>query len=450
MESMEIGKFLSPRRVIFLESRNKADAIREIVETTCRTVAGLDTEAVYDAVWERESTVSSWIAPGIAIPHGRLNGLKGFIVAVGRSREGIVYESGDGQPVYLLFLILGNADEVNQHIMLLAEIARMMKTETVYARIMSAENEREIYDIIKAKVPSKAKQERKLLDLSRCMLERAVSMAEDVGAKALITHIGVEGAVDLLKMMKVEIELILVTYQRDLYIDGIVNSENLIHLPYLGLNRTNHITLTLLIALTRGLIERHDLVVILYGPPGSGSWDTLMVIDVANEIPTYLPYHPSGLLGDVEPQVLERILQLATTLSREGREGKAVGTVFVLGDYGNVKAMSRQMVINPFKGYLDEEKSILDPSLEETIKEFATIDGAFLIRGDGVIQSAGTYLRPSSEAPDLPSGLGSRHAAAASITAFTNAFSVVISQSTGAVSLFRGGRLIMNLEKSKS
>ena len=146
--------------------------------------------------------------------------------------------------------------------------------------------------------------------------------------------------------------------------------------------------------------------------------------------------------------MLEKILQLATDIAREGREGRPVGTTFVVGDYDRVVQYCRQMVINPFRGYGEEEKSILDPSLEETVKEFSTIDGAFIIRGDGVIMSAGTFLRPEKAAVNLASGLGSRHAAAAALSQITASIAVVVSQSTGSVSLFKGGGLVMDLEKT--
>jgi DNA integrity scanning protein DisA with diadenylate cyclase activity len=149
----------------------------------------------------------------------------------------------------------------------------------------------------------------------------------------------------------------------------------------------------------------------------------------------------------VEPQVLEKVLQIATDISRQGREGRPVGTTFVLGDYEQVSRFCRQMVINPFRGYGEEEKSILDPSLGETVKEFSTIDGAFIIRGDGVIMSAGTFLRPEHAAPNLPSGLGARHTAAAAITQGTASVAVVVSQSTGSISVYKGGGLVMGLEK---
>jgi len=126
-----------------------------------------------------------------------------------------------------------------------------------------------------------------------------------------------------------------------------------------------------------------------------------------------------------------------------------VGTIFVLGDSEKVQPLTQQLVINPFRGYRDEERSILDPSLEETIKEFSTSDGAFILRGDGVVLSAGAYVRSVKPGEDLDSGLGTRHTAAGAITAQTDALAIVLSQSTGRVSMFKGGRMILSLEPPK-
>jgi DNA integrity scanning protein DisA with diadenylate cyclase activity len=174
-----------------------------------------------------------------------------------------------------------------------------------------------------------------------------------------------------------------------------------------------------------------------------------MVIDVGAEFSPFLSSSTSAVLGDIEPQILERALQIAMDLAREGREGRPVGAIYVLGDYEQVVKSCQQMVINPFRGYRDDEKSIMDPFLEETLKEFATIDGAIVIRGDGVVMSAGVFLRPGKAAEKLPAGLGARHTAAAAITAITAAFSVVVSQSTGVVSVFRNGKRILTMEKPK-
>ncbi|EKD41957.1 MAG: hypothetical protein ACD_73C00422G0001 [uncultured bacterium] len=110
--------------------------------------------------------------------------------------------------------------------------------------------------------------------------------------------------------------------------------------------------------------------------------------------------------------------------------------------------LSRQMIINPFKGYEQEERNLLNPSLRDTLIEFSAIDGAFVISGDGEVITAGRYLGAATDESEIPRGLGARHIAAAGITALTNAVAIVISESTGDVRLFRKGKMIMNIEKS--
>jgi DNA integrity scanning protein DisA with diadenylate cyclase activity len=107
-------------------------------------------------------------------------------------------------------------------------------------------------------------------------------------------------------------------------------------------------------------------------------------------------------------------------------------------------------VFNPFHGYPEEERNILDHRLEETIKEFSAIDGAYIVRGDGVVLGAARYLAPRGKLEEpLPQGLGTRHEAGAAITVTTDALSVCVSQSTGTVSIFRRGKLILDIQKPR-
>jgi DNA integrity scanning protein DisA with diadenylate cyclase activity len=141
------------------------------------------------------------------------------------------------------------------------------------------------------------------------------------------------------------------------------------------------------------------------------------------------------------------VLNIACELAAQGRESRKVGTIFVLGDDEKVMQLSRQMIINPFKGYSEEQRNILNPELEETIKELSAIDGAFVIKSDGVIVTAGRHLSAALESKDFPPGLGSRHIAAAGITNVTKAVAMVISQSSGNVSVFKNGKLFVTIEK---
>jgi diadenylate cyclase len=150
----------------------------------------------------------------------------------------------------------------------------------------------------------------------------------------------------------------------------------------------------------------------------------------------------------VRPAVMLRLLSLAIEIASEGREAHPVGTMFVVGDTRNVERQSQQLVLNPFHGYSRKLRNVLDPSLAETIKEFALIDGAFIVQGDGIVLSAGTYLTPKSTPSNLPSGLGARHQTAAAITAHTLAMAITVSQSTGTVTVFRNGSVVFSLERA--
>jgi DNA integrity scanning protein DisA with diadenylate cyclase activity len=109
---------------------------------------------------------------------------------------------------------------------------------------------------------------------------------------------------------------------------------------------------------------------------------------------------------------------------------------------------SRSLVLNPFLGHPESALSVFDPALEETLKEFSALDGAFIVRGDGVVLTAGSHLIPSSAAhTNLASGLGTRHGAAAGICASTNAIAICISQSTGTVSVYKAGALVTEIRR---
>src|SRR4029453_15365978 len=122
------------------------------------------------------------------------------------------------------------------------------------------------------------------------------------------------------------------------------------------------------------------------------------------------------------------------------------GAILGGGDPGALGTYCQQMVMNPFRGYPEEERNILDPTLKETIKEFAGIDGAFVVRGDGVVFSAGTFLQVSRDV-NLPGGYGSRHRVACAITDATSCVAIALSQSTGEVTMFRKGAVVLSLSR---
>ena len=145
---------------------------------------------------------------------------------------------------------------------------------------------------------------------------------------------------------------------------------------------------------------------------------------------------------DVEPGVFDAVLRIALEIAREGREGKPVGTAFLVGDIDGVLAYSTQFILNPFKGHTAQERLITDEELAENIKEFALLDGAFVIGGDGVVEAAGRYITVDTSAVQIPAGLGSRHASVAGITLVTRTLGIVVSQSGGLIKIFKNGGIV--------
>ncbi len=145
-------------------------------------------------------------------------------------------------------------------------------------------------------------------------------------------------------------------------------------------------------------------------------------------------------------ETLRAVVDLAVEIGREGREGHPVGTMFVVGDTRKVLTMSRPMNFNPFRGYSAEERDIRDPNVREQIKDIAQLEGAIIIRRDGVAVAACMRIEAPDKGFTLSKGLGTRHAAAAAISKSTKAIAVTVSQSSGTVRLFQNGEVVLHVE----
>lgn len=146
----------------------------------------------------------------------------------------------------------------------------------------------------------------------------------------------------------------------------------------------------------------------------------------------------------VSEDLLDAVLYLAVEIAREGREGRKVGTIFVVGDTENVLARSKPLILDPLSGHGEDETRIGSPDVRETIKELAQLDGAFVVSSGGSVVSAARYIDVAARGIDIPLGLGSRHIAAASISKKTKAIAVVVSESS-VVRVFYRGELIAEI-----
>ena len=146
-------------------------------------------------------------------------------------------------------------------------------------------------------------------------------------------------------------------------------------------------------------------------------------------------------VSEYDPDVLESLIGLAVEIAREGREGKRVGTLFTFGDEAAVLARSRPLILDPLMGHPESSRHVTDLNLRGTIKELAQLDGGFVVSHDGIVLSASRYLDAVAAEVDVPLGLGSRHIAAANMSAVTKAVGIVVSESS-VVRLFCHGQLV--------
>lgn len=225
------------------------------------------------------------------------------------------------------------------------------------------------------------------------------------------------------------------------------HAKAIISLPKIHLTRISLIKVSTTLALSQDIVEPGAKIVFCVGQTDLGLLDLIHIVDTSRESEIVTGRGIIRLAEAVKPELFQTVLNIAVELADKGREGKPVGTIFVLGDSDKVLQLSKQMIMNPFKGYDEDERNILLPSIKETIREFAAMDGAFVIGDDGTVLTAGRYLGAAVDESELPRGLGSRHIAAAGITALTKAIAFVISESSGDVRIFKDGKIVMHIEK---
>jgi DNA integrity scanning protein DisA with diadenylate cyclase activity len=284
------------------------------------------------------------------------------------------------------------------------------------------------------------------------MLETACAIANKTRSKGVLLYADmIEDYEDLAKIgQEKKVDLILAIKDEASFQDASTVFKKILRIPDVPLGRINQIKMAIIQALSEGLVQKGDKWVCLSGIPQTKALDNLLILEFGKEFEIISSSDLPVISEIVRPEVFETVLNLALEISTEAKEGrKPVGTIFVLGKHEDVLKFSHPMVINPFQGYPEEERNILDYRLKETVKEFSSIDGAFIFREDGVILAAGRHLDASGENIEIPLGLGSRHRAAAGITSLTDALAIVVSEETGGVRIFHHGKIFMEIEKGE-
>ena len=206
------------------------------------------------------------------------------------------------------------------------------------------------------------------------------------------------------------------------------------------------LTQALLESVADDLLPPGARVVALYSGFEPDVLDSISVIHLGEHLGRLTARDLRQLETRVPLDTLKLVVDLAVEIGREGREGKPVGTLFVVGDTRKVLASSHPTGFDPVKGYSRKERSLADPRVREGIKEIAQMDGAFVISSDGIVEAAARYIDASAAHITLSKGLGARHWAAAAISKKTNAVAVAVSESNGTVRIFQEGEVVLRIE----
>jgi diadenylate cyclase len=300
----------------------------------------------------------------------------------------------------------------------------------------------------KDKAPERAQDKMAPSRWTAIVIKEAISVAKKIGADALLFYM--DSTKDLAPFEKIssDMKVILLTKRKECMEKSSAMDFHAVLLPDVQLTRIGYLKIGFLSAISKGLLKSGDVIVCVGGVPEQGYMDTIMLVEVSLESELFSGGAKNSFPQEMRPEVFEALLGIVLELAYEGREGKPVGSIFVLGDHEKVLSMSTQLVFNPFKGHPEEALNINQPQVKESLKEFSSIDGAFVIREDGVVLAAGRYLNAGYHGEALPQGLGTRHAAAAAITQATDSVAFAISESTGRVTVFKGGKILSVIEKA--
>ena len=145
-------------------------------------------------------------------------------------------------------------------------------------------------------------------------------------------------------------------------------------------------------------------------------------------------------------EVMNAVLKIAFDIALTGREGKKIGAAIIVGDSEEVLKRSHQIILNPYEGHEEAHRNILDRRNWESIKEFALLDGVFVIDETGIVRAAGRYLDVDGKNIDIEKGLGGRHVSAAAISRDTVAISVTVSESGGVLRVYKDAKETICME----
>lgn len=202
----------------------------------------------------------------------------------------------------------------------------------------------------------------------------------------------------------------------------------------------------ILFACLRGIIQPEDRILCLYSSIARKKLDSITITRPAERLRIIRKLDMKIIGRLFAPEVFTRLIYILTRFAKEGREGKPIGTIFILGKPKELAPYLKEMILNPCQGHPVQQRNVFNNTFFETFREFSALDGAFLINREGVVESAGLYISVPKTAKHIRPGLGARHSAAAALTENAECITMVLSESSGNISIFHAGETLFEIE----
>lgn len=285
-----------------------------------------------------------------------------------------------------------------------------------------------------------------LPDMLASLLNAAKRVGSELKASAVILLADLPYDFSAAKKTVKPLPLLVATHRQELLDDLKKHDIESIELSDEPQTRQVQLTQAFVEAIADGQLKTGDRVITLYASFDREGIDSLSIVNLSEHLARLTSRDLQRLETTVPLGTLKRVVDLAVEIGREGREGKPVGTLFVVGNHRKVLEMSHELVHDPFRGYNRKDRMITSHRVRESVKEIAQMDGAFIISAEGLVMAACRNINAPQEGLTLSKGLGSRHWAAAAISKSANAIAIAVSQSTGTVRIFQNGVVVLRIE----
>jgi len=301
----------------------------------------------------------------------------------------------------------------------------------------------------------------------KTLIKQAVKLAESIKANSILLLTENVESYDVIAKSKTKLPIVVATAHEETFKKLVKKAMiNTLDIDFLDITKSEASKNTYAMKLTnretsiikdieeatalgmkRGVFGNKDLIVVLTSTV-TDETTGIVVYEVKKDQLNFSLYEVLKK-RNIKLEIFEAVLNVALDIGREGREGKLVGTAFLVGDSDEVMRRSKQLILNPFAGHLIGERVVTNHEINETIKELSQIDGVFIVSEDGVIESAGRYLNVDVDKVDLPPGLGSMHAAVFVMTKETSSIGITVSKSGGIIRILENGVVIKTLDPHK-